>query len=302
MTMHEAQTDPLTLVLSGLSTPVFVIDHTGSPYYANRAALDLLGKGIDPSAKPGDLAEVYQAKIAGTDQPYPTQRMPIVRALAGEATSVDDMVIDRPDGRVHIEVDASPIFGADGRVAYAAACFRDVTRERQLERDMYYDKVTGALNRYALERDLAAAILRLERSQGLLGVVFMDLNRFKPINDEHGHHVGDRLLHDFTRRLRSVCRSHEQPYRYGGDEFVLICESLEDESSVEGIRSRVQRSVEGEYVIGDLRLDISAAVGTSSTRSSTTSPAQLLMEADARMYQEKTTGAGWSRLNRDLTP
>ena len=300
--MQETQTDPLRLVLFGLSTPVFVIDNTGRPFYANKAALDLLGKGINPSAEPGDLAEVYQAKIAGTDQPYPVQRMPIVRALSGEVCSVDDMVIDRPDGRIHIHVDASPIFGADGRVAYAAACFRDITRERKLERDMYYDKITGALNRHALERDLAAAIRRLERTRGLLGVVFMDINGFKPINDEHGHHVGDRLLGEFTRRLRSVCRGHEQPYRYGGDEFVLICEGLDHESSVEGVRSRVARAVEGDYAIGGLRLDISAAVGSSSTRSSSTPPARLLMEADARMYRDKKTSAAVSRLGDDLTP
>ena len=285
--MQSEWTDPLHLVLHGLSTPVFVIDREGKPYYANRAATDLLGRDVDPTARPEDLAETYQARIVGTDEPYPSQRMPIVRALLGETCSIDDMVIERPGGAIRIQVDGSPIFGVDGRVEYAVACFRDITREHELEQHAYRDVLTGALNRHALERDLPAAIARIERSGSFLGVVFADLNGFKRINDLHGHHVGDQLLFEFTSRLRSVCRSHEQPYRYGGDEFVLICENLADEAIVEAIRSRVLRAVDGEYVFGDIRLDISAAVGVSSTGSSSTPPARLLMEADSRMYGDK---------------
>ena len=115
----------------------------------------------------------------------------------------------------------------------------------------------------------------------------MDLNGFKLINDEHGHHVGDQVLLEFTRRLRSACRGHEQPYRYGGDEFVLICEDLDDEAAVEAIRSRVAHAVAGECVFDGIALHISAAVGASSTRSPDTPPARLLVEADARMYRDK---------------
>lgn len=285
--MVNKKTDPLQLVLFGLSTPVFVMDREGNPYYANKAAMDLLGKGIDPTATPDDLAQIYQAKLAGTDEPYPTQRMPIVRALFGESSSVDDMVIARPGGDVRIHVDGSPIFGVNGQVEYAVACFRDVTRERQLEAHMYTDQLTGALNRHALERDLPAAIRRIERTGRTLGVVFLDINRFKPVNDEYGHHIGDRLLHEFTQRLRSACRSQEQPYRYGGDEFVLICENLDGEDAIERIRARVADAVEGEYQFGKLRLEIRAAVGASHTRSAATPPARLLMDADARMYDHK---------------
>ncbi len=112
---------------------VFVLDSKGEAYYADRKAQHILGKGILPGASADQLAEVYQAYIAGTDKAYPVELMPIARALQGQASTVTDMEIHRPDRIVPLEVSAAPIYDANGRVAYALATFSDITERKQGE-------------------------------------------------------------------------------------------------------------------------------------------------------------------------
>jgi rsbT co-antagonist protein RsbR len=119
--------------LDALPVGVFVVEPDGRPFYANRSATEILGKGIIPDTTTGQLAEVYRAFVAGTDQLYPTERMPLVRALSGEASSVDDMEIERPDGRILIEIHGAPIRDAEGRIIYGMVSFIDITLRRRAE-------------------------------------------------------------------------------------------------------------------------------------------------------------------------
>lgn len=131
-TLRESE-QRLLRFLDALSVGVFVVEPDGRPFYANRSAIELLGKGIMPDATTDQLAEVYRAFVAGTDQLYPTERMPLVRALRGETSLVDDMEIARPDGRVLIEIHGAPIRDADGRIAYGMVSFTDITVRRRAE-------------------------------------------------------------------------------------------------------------------------------------------------------------------------
>ena len=119
--------------LDALPVGVFVVEPDGRPFYANRSATEILGKGIIPDTTTSQLAEVYRAFVAGTDQLYPTERMPLVRALSGEASSVDDMEIERPDGRILIEIHGAPIWDAEGRIIYGMVSFIDITLRRRAE-------------------------------------------------------------------------------------------------------------------------------------------------------------------------
>jgi rsbT co-antagonist protein RsbR len=119
--------------LDALPVGVFVVEPDGRPFYANRSATEILGKGIIPDTTTSQLAEVYRAFVAGTDQLYPTERMPLVRALSGEASSVDDMEIERPDGRILIEIHGAPIRNAEGHIMYGMVSFTDITLRRRAE-------------------------------------------------------------------------------------------------------------------------------------------------------------------------
>ncbi len=118
--------------LDAVPIGIYVLDGSGTPYFANQRAIEILGRGIVPGAHPSNLTEVYQAYVAGSDELYPPESLPIVRALAGETSSVANVEIARPEGRVLIAVTAKPIFGPDGEVRFAIAAFQDRTREAKL--------------------------------------------------------------------------------------------------------------------------------------------------------------------------
>ncbi len=122
-------------ILNALPVGVFVIDRTGRPTFANSCSQELLGRGI-VETRTGGLAETYRAIEAGTGQPYPAERMPIVAALDGAETVVDDMVIDRPAGPVLLQVSGTPVRGEGGDIVGAAAVFRDVTQQRRAEESL----------------------------------------------------------------------------------------------------------------------------------------------------------------------
>ena len=121
--------------LEAVPVGVFVADTRGTPYYANHAAAALLGRGVVP-AEVGNLSEVYEVFRAGRDDLYPDEGLPLVRALHGETSHVDDMEIRRPDGRVALEVWGRPITEDSGAVRYAIIAFADISerlaRDRRL--------------------------------------------------------------------------------------------------------------------------------------------------------------------------
>jgi PAS domain S-box-containing protein len=117
--------------LEAIPIGIFVTDHIGKPYYANQAAKSLLGKPVDPRASLEKLSEIYQAYLSDSDQLYPTERMPMVRALSGERTIVDDMEIRRPDKTIPVQVWGVPILDETDRVKYGVGVFLDVTEKKQ---------------------------------------------------------------------------------------------------------------------------------------------------------------------------
>jgi PAS domain S-box-containing protein len=121
----------LPQLIEALPVGVFILDAAGTAVYANWAAQELLGRAIADGDHVENLRDRYAAYIAGTDEPYPTSRMPIVRALAGEHAHVDDMEIDRDGVRVAIDVTATPMFDMQHRVAFAVAIFQDITAKKK---------------------------------------------------------------------------------------------------------------------------------------------------------------------------
>jgi signal transduction histidine kinase/DNA-binding response OmpR family regulator/HPt (histidine-containing phosphotransfer) domain-containing protein len=120
--------------LEGVPVGIFVLDRNGKPLYANRASQHILGRGVAPDATISELSETYRAYLAGTDVEYPAKRMPIVRALSGESSMVDDIEIHHPDRVVPLQVWAAPIHDSDGSIAYAIAAFTDISERRRAER------------------------------------------------------------------------------------------------------------------------------------------------------------------------
>ncbi|MEH1835522.1 MAG: AAA family ATPase [Nostoc sp.] len=120
--------------LEAVPVAIAVLDARGHPYYANQRRIQLVGKGVDPAVTPDQYAEVYQFYRAGTNEKYPSDQLPIVRALSGERITVDDMEIRRNDITIPIEAWATPVFDEQGDVAYAIVAFQDITERRRAQK------------------------------------------------------------------------------------------------------------------------------------------------------------------------
>ncbi len=129
----EDQRHPLRRMLEALPAAIFVSDKHGNPQYANKEARRILGKGVLPGIDGSNLAELYHAFVSGTDELYPEERMPLVRALSGESCWVDDMEIRHPDGTRVLHVSANPIYGESGELEMAIAAFVDITVQKEAE-------------------------------------------------------------------------------------------------------------------------------------------------------------------------
>ncbi|MBD1895845.1 AAA family ATPase [Coleofasciculus sp. FACHB-129] len=129
----RANESRLTQFLEAMPMGVAILDANGKPCYVNLVAKQLLGKDVIPSTTIEQLPEAYQLYRAGTNQPYPKEQIPILRALQGDRSAVDDMEVHQGNKIIPIESRGTPIFDENGNIAYAIAAFQDVTKRRQAE-------------------------------------------------------------------------------------------------------------------------------------------------------------------------
>jgi diguanylate cyclase (GGDEF)-like protein/PAS domain S-box-containing protein len=170
------------------------------------------------------------------------------------------------------------------------AVARDVTERRLLEERALRDPLTALPNRGALVERLLVALRRLERHPGLVGVLFVDLDHFKSINDGHGHEVGDRFLCAAAGRLLDTVRGVDAVSRFGGDEFVIVLEDVARVPDATDVAARVVDALERPLLVDGAQLSIGASVGVTVAAGSRTSPEELLREADVAMYRAKARG------------
>jgi PAS domain S-box-containing protein len=133
--------------LDGLPVGVFVVDSQGKPYYVNQTAIQLLGQGITQTDGEEKIAETYHVFQEGTNQKYPEEKLPVVRALQGMSVEVEDVEIHRPDGVLSVQVWATPVFDNHGRITHAIAAFQDITNRKRTEKRLATQhKVTQVLS------------------------------------------------------------------------------------------------------------------------------------------------------------
>ena len=182
-----------------------------------------------------------------------------------------------------------------GNIEHYAAMFSDITalkeNQQQLERVAHYDLLTGLPNRLLLGDRLKQAIRQTRRRGMHLAVVFIDLDGFKKVNDQHGHGVGDKLLSVLSRRMTQVLREDDTLARLGGDEFVAVLIDLPDISLSVPILDRLIEVAAQPVPIGDALCEVSASIGVSYYPQAEDIDAdQLLRQADQAMYFAKQAG------------
>ena len=191
---------------------------------------------------------------------------------------------------------------SQGRLEIDDNCFavrmlgtaQDITEQKRAEEALahqaLHDPLTGLPNRALLLDRLTQALLRLERSHSAVGLLFVDIDRFKVVNDSLGHPAGDQMLLAMARRLQSTLRVGDTLARFGGDEFVILCEGLTGEVEALGMADRIGEAMAQPLSWGGGELVVTVSIGIGLASSSLVSADCLLRDADAAMYRAKEDG------------
>jgi diguanylate cyclase (GGDEF)-like protein/PAS domain S-box-containing protein len=201
----------------------------------------------------------------------------------------------RKSGEFYVEMlEIATVRDPAGAITHYVAVFNDITSLRhsqeRLEHMAHYDPLTQLPNRTLLADRLNQSVALARRGGSLLGVCFLDLDGFKPVNDAHGHEIGDLLLIGVARRLELVLRGVDTVARLGGDEFVLLITTLGDLDELETIVGRIMEVLEQPFDIDGHSLQVSASIGITVYPLDDADPESLLRHADQAMYQAKRTG------------
>lgn len=187
-----------------------------------------------------------------------------------------------------------PDRNATGRVVGIYGLTHDATRLRRTEQQLLklaqFDSLTGLANRSRLMEQLTQAIARSERSHAPIAVVYLDLDRFKQINDTFGHQTGDQVLQEFARRLEACVRQTDSVARLAGDEFVVVLETVHSAEEAAQVAQKILAAMQPSFVLGSATLSVSTSVGIALRQAGETDTSALLARADHALYQAKAAG------------
>jgi diguanylate cyclase (GGDEF)-like protein/PAS domain S-box-containing protein len=284
----ERQKDDLSAITSNLGEGVCAISETGEITFLNPAGASMLG-WPDRVGEDGRPFAPIEAPRFLLD--------PALRAMTLRQNVVsDDSRFERPDGtRFPVTTTASPVAG-DTRPSAAVIVFRDTSDrkafEEQLARHAFQDPLTGLANRRLLLDHLDHALLQAERTGTSVAVLFGDIDRFKVVNDNLGHQVGDELLRVVAERLRRVVRPGDTLSRFGGDEFVVLLEGVTSPDDASLVADRVLEVLREPVILsGEHEVVPTMSIGMAVSEAGM-SRDDLLHDADVAMYRAKERGRG----------
>jgi diguanylate cyclase (GGDEF)-like protein len=275
----------LRAVFEDLPLAVAVVEPDGRLSLWNRELDELI-----PDAATGglqrDLAGLLRALRRITSDPGEFERQ-IEAALEG-GQEMSEFELGLLDGGA-LAVSVVALHHADGA---HVVCLRDASGElharRELEHRALHDPMTSLPNRELLLDRLEVALARRGRQgRTAVGVIFIDLDDFKQINDDHGHAVGDEVLISVAHRLEREVRDGDTVSRYGGDEFVVLCEDLASEETAGVLARRLGAAIAQPVTAGAQLLEITASIGVVVEADIGADPEGLLARADAEMYRHK---------------
>jgi len=209
-------------------------------------------------------------------------------------------------GELHLESEASLISGPDDTVSQVVMVSRDITERKEIEayvlHQSYHDALTGLPNRLLLEDRMKQATAHMRRQQHVsVAVLFIDLDRFKQINDTLGHAAGDRLLQEVAERLTQCVREGDTVARLAGDEFVVLLEGLRNVRDAVVVADKIVHTISEPCQIGGKALRVSPSIGVAIFPDDGLGMEELLRNADTAMYHAKQEGRGrYSFFTQDM--
>ncbi len=282
----QRQSDILRLVADAIPATVVVVSAERRYRFVNLAFEELVGLPREQiiGRSPADIIGVAETERR---QPW------IARALAGETVSFE-LDHEGPDGTRWTRLNCIPLRLSGGEVDGFVGISQDITTQRREQERLtelsQRDPLTGLLNRTGFE----LAIDRNIRSGrgASLALLYIDLDRFKPVNDQHGHLVGDRLLEQVAQRLSQLVRPVDAVARLGGDEFAIVLVDLARLTHAEAVAAKVVAALAQPFEVDGLTLAIGASVGVAHGAEAQGGVEDLIRRADAQLYRAKAEGRG----------
>jgi len=261
--------------------------------------------------QPGEVVPSYQLFC---DSVHPDDQE---RVLEGERRCIEtgqnhdeEYRVVWPDGSVHwLRETGNVISNAQGKPFKMMGVVRDITEDkrstRALEQLAHHDALTGLPNRVALEQQLQQALTLAHKQQSRVALVFMDLNNFKYINDQHGHATGDQVLITVAKRLRTALRASDMVARLGGDEFVILMEGLSQQlrlnDEAHALCEKLFTELAAPVLVEGRQHRIGASLGVAMFPDHALTLDKLIHAADLAMYAAKRSGNNQYRLASDVT-
>jgi diguanylate cyclase (GGDEF)-like protein len=272
---------------------VISTDVEGRVTYLNLVAERLTGWPLE-DAMGLPLEEVFRIIDADTRMTIPN---PMTLAAEGNFTvglPPACILIGRDAVETAIEDSSAPIHDRRGQVTGAVMVFHDVSTARamtlKLAHIAQHDPLTGLPNRALLNDRLDQSISQARRHHAALALLYLDLDRFKHINDSLGHLVGDQLLQTVALRLTECVRATDTVCRLGGDEFVILLSEVAHTQDAAVIADKILQSIRMPQLLGDRELQVTASIGIVVHPGDGTAAAALLQNADSAMYEAKNRG------------
>lgn len=282
------------VTLESIGDAVISTDAQGLVTYLNAVAEELTGWSRE-AASGEPFSRVF--KVLDTDTGKPVLN-PAERAM--ESLDIVEIpancLLLRPDGsELAIEDSAAPILDVDGELTGAVVVFRDRKLSRENTEKMAHlarhDVLTGLCNRVAFAEHFDQAINLARRHLKQVGLLFIDLDNFKRVNDSLGHEVGDRLLKEFSEKLNACVRSTDLVSRHGGDEFVVLLSEIRRPEDAGNIARKIRAAAARPTQVNGHALTLELSIGISLYPEDGDDMQSLMHRADAAMYLAKVEGS-----------
>ena len=281
-------------ILKDINDGVIVVDYAGHVLDINPAARSILG--LRPRSQPDSTWEQTFCCIdEHGDNHRNSAALPLVRARNGEKFA-SQVAIYRVPGQPDtvLSLNGQGLFDGNHALIGGVITFRDITeltrKTCDLEKRAQFDELTGLANRGLFTEQLARAIGRSQRKSAPLAALFIDLDRFKSVNDTLGHDVGDALLCEVAKRLRKNLRVGDFTGRWGGDEFVVCLEDFGEAANAAAAAQKLLLVLSEKYQLGDSEVYATPSIGIAMYPGSGDDAARLIKAADVAMYEAKKRG------------
>lgn len=281
------------ITLNSIGDAVISVDMHGSVDYLNVAAELITGWARDEACGM-PIGEVLRIVDGATDSPLVNPVEYILRDDHSKALAGDVVLLSRDGRRIPIEDSAAPIHDWDEQLVGAVVVFRDISHTVALTSKMrhlaQHDFLTSLPNRVLLNDRIARAIASAQRTGLTPALLFLDLDKFKHVNDSLGHAVGDRLLQAVSNRLVQCVRSSDTVSRHGGDEFVILLADEKRPQDAALTAEKVLLALSTPFLIDGQHLHTSTSIGISVSPLDGADAAALIKNADTAMYHAKERG------------